>query len=113
MRLMAYSGVCMLGFGTITSSAELRSSSVRSHSRFSLKRYVAHSTGSWAITRVVRSLRSSSPIRRSTARVIDSTLRMLPMPTQRGQTIWLDSPRDGLSRWRDISNSPNRDSLPI
>src|SRR2546429_33689 len=31
------------------------------------------------MTRAVRSLRSSSPIRRSTASVIDSTLRMLPM----------------------------------
>src|SRR5580658_7344825 len=44
---------------------------------------------------------------------MDSTLRMLPMPTQRGQTMWLDSPSEGRSRWRDISSSPKRDSRPI
>ncbi len=35
------------------------------------------------------------------------------MPTQRGQTMWLDSPSDGRRRWRDISSNPKRDSLPI
>ena len=29
------------------------------------------------------------------ASAMDSTLRMLPMPVQRGQTRWLDSPRRG------------------
>ena len=65
------------------------------------------------MTRAVRSLRASSPIRRSTESVIDSTLRMLPMPTQRGQTMWLDSPSEGRRRWRDISSRPKRDSRPI
>jgi hypothetical protein len=31
---------------------------------------------------------------------MDSTDRMLPMPVQRGQTRWLDSPSDGRRRWR-------------
>jgi len=65
------------------------------------------------MTRAVRSLRSSSPISRSTASVIDSTLRMLPMPTQRGQTMWLDSPSEGRRRCRDISSRPKRDRRPI
>lgn len=103
----------MLSFGTMISSASLLSSSVRSHSRFSLNRYVATSTGTWAMTRDVRSLRSSSPMSLRTASVIDSILRMVPIPTQRGQTIWLDSPSEGRSRCRDISSRPKRESRPI
>ena len=47
------------------------------------------------------------------ASAIDSTLRMLPMPTQRGQTMWLDSLSEGRRRWRDISSRPKRDRRPI
>jgi hypothetical protein len=50
---------------------------------------------------------------RSTDNVSDSMLRMLPMPTHRGHTIWLDSPSDGRKRCRDISSNPNRDRRPI
>ena len=39
------------------------------------------------MTRPVRSLRASSPISRSSASDIDSTLRMVPMPLQRGQRM--------------------------
>jgi hypothetical protein len=88
----------MFSFGTMISSISLLSSSVRSHSRFSLKMYVATSTGTCATTRAVRSFLSSSPISRRIASVIDSMLRMLPIPTQRGHTMWLDSPNEGLRR---------------
>src|SRR5678816_1140988 len=49
-RLIEYSGVWMYWFGTISSSTPPLSSSVRSHSRFSLMRYVATSPGTWATT---------------------------------------------------------------
>ncbi|MNT21054.1 hypothetical protein D3C72_1563780 [compost metagenome] len=42
----------------------------------------------------------------------DSTLRMRPWPSQRGQTIWLDSPRLGRRRWRLISSRPKREMRP-
>ena len=65
------------------------------------------------MTLEVRSLRVSSPIRRSTASASDSTLRMWPMPLQRGQVWCADSPSDGRSRCRDISSRPKREILPI
>ena len=43
----------------------------------------------------------------------DSTLRMLPMPLQRGQTMLVDSPSEGRRRWRDISSRPKREMRPI
>ena len=112
-RLIEYSGVWMYWFGTTTTSTSLLSSSVRSHSRFSLMRYVATSTGTCATTCAVLSLRASSPISRRMARAMDSTPRMLPMPVQRGQVRWLESLKEGRRRWRDISSRPKRDSRPI
>ena len=47
------------------------------------------------------------------ASAMDSTVRMLPMPWQRGQTVWLESPSEGRRRWRDISSRPKRDRRPI
>ena len=94
-------------------SAWLRSPMLCNHSRFSLIRNVATSTGNCAITLAVRSLRASSPISRNTASESDSTLRMSPKPSQRGQTRWVDSPSDGRRRWRDISSRPKREILPI
>ncbi len=38
---------------------------------------------------------------------------MLPMPTQRGHTMWLESESDGRRRWRDISSRPKRERRPI
>ena len=75
MYLLGTSMISVLVWVSISCSA----------SRFSLMRKVATSTGSWAITLAVRSLRASSPIRRSSVRASDSTLRIRPMPLQRGQ----------------------------
>ncbi len=61
----------------------------------------------------VRSLRVSSAIKRRMASASDSTLRMWPMPLQRGQVWWAESPSDGRRRCRDISSSPKREILPI
>ena len=43
----------------------------------------------------------------------DSTLRMWPVPWQRGQDMWLVSPSEVCSRWRDSSIRPKREILPI
>ena len=40
-------------------------------------------------------------------------LRITPVPAQRGQAMWLDSASAGCRRWRDNSNKPNLDNLPI
>jgi hypothetical protein len=48
-------------------------------------RYVATATGTSMTSRDVRSLRASSPASRRIDSASDSTLRMLPMPLQRGQ----------------------------
>src|SRR3546814_17951220 len=42
----------------------------------------------------------------------DSMLRMRPWPSQRGQTIWLDSPRLARRRWRESSSRPKREIRP-
>ncbi len=55
---------------------------------------------------------ASSSTRRIIAKAEDSTSRIVPKPLQRGQTIPLVSPNDGLRRWRDISSRPNLDMRP-
>jgi hypothetical protein len=69
--------------------------------------------GNWQMTLAVRSLRASSPTRRSTASANDSTLRILPAPLQRGHTDCVDSSSEGRRRCRDISSKPKREILPI
>ena len=61
----------------------------------------------------VISFLASSPIILRIVSANDSTLRILPMPVQRGQINTLDSPRAGRSRCRDISSRPKRLILPI
>jgi len=65
------------------------------------------------MTFTVRSLRASSPMRRSNASASESTLRIVPMPLQRGQAMLVDSPIEGRRRWRDSSSRPKRDRRPI
>ena len=64
------------------------------------------------MTFAVRSFMASSSIMRNTASALDSTLRMVPWPLQRGQGRWLDSPNEGRNLCRDISSRPKRDIRP-
>ena len=64
------------------------------------------------MTRPVRSLRASSPMSRNSASDIDSTLRMVPMPLQRGQWMCVVSLNAGRNRCRESSSKPNRDNRP-
>ena len=102
----------MLAFGTRITLTRQRCSISAIDTRFSFRRKVAASTGSWTTTWAVFSFIASSSTRRSTERLSDSTLRTRPSPAQRGQTIWLDSPSDGRRRWRDISIRPKREMRP-
>ena len=77
--------------------------------RFSLSRKVATLTGRWAMMRSVLSFIASSSMMRRMDRASDSTPRILPWPWQRGQTLVVESPSEGRSRWRDISSSPKRE----
>ena len=61
----------------------------------------------------VKSFRASSPIILKIVNANDSTLRILPIPVQRGHINWLDSPSAGRKRCRDISSNPKRLIFPI
>src|SRR3972149_3586780 len=71
--------------------------------RFSFKRKVATSTGTWACTAAVFSFIASSWMMRRMCSAADSMPRIWPMPLQRGQVMVLPSPSDGRGRWRDNS----------
>ena len=60
-------------------------------------------------TCLVFSFKASSSIKRKIERDKLSLSRTLPVPWQRGQTWCDDSPKEGLKRWRDISNKPKRE----
>ena len=109
---MRKSGVSRCGLGTNRTMTRWRCSMPRMALRFSLRRKVATSTGSSARIRSVFSFIASSSRIRRMDRARDSTPRMVPWPLQRGQTSWLDSPREGRRRWRDISIRPKREMRP-
>jgi hypothetical protein len=79
----------------MTIGASWRSSISRKARRFSLSRKFAISTGACTSTWPVLSFIACSSARRRIDSDSDSTLRMRPWPSQRGQTIWLDSPKLG------------------
>ena len=50
---------------------------------------------------------------RKMCRAVDSMPRICPVPLQRGHGMWLVSPKLGRKRWRDNSNKPKREILPV
>jgi hypothetical protein len=50
---------------------------------------------------------------RSSASASESTLRIVPMPLQRGQVMCAASPIEGRKRCRDNSSKPKREMRPI
>ena len=80
--------------------------------RLSLLKKVLTSKGTTALTSSVWSLAASSSIRRNKERLKERMSRTIPVPTQRGHTWPLVSPREGRKRWRDISSRPKREIRP-
>jgi hypothetical protein len=66
--------------------------------RFSFNRKFAICDGTCTSTCPVFSFIASSSIRRRIDSDSDSTPRMRPWPSQRGQTFWVASPSDGRRR---------------
>ena len=71
------------------------------------------SSGSSTCSASMFSCSAFSSMRRSRPSDAETTLRMMPVPSQRGQARSLVSLMDERKRWRDISNKPNLEILPI